>query len=281
MKHVFTFFLVFILNQSYSQDYIPLLGIDKLWQIGLINGEGCPNPNSTICYTTDLQFQDEVEINGVNYYHGVFFWDDVYLREDTVLKKVFINYQEEEKLLYDFSISVGDTITVFDLSFGPFVELILLEIDFVETEDGLLRRRYHFDGPWSIIWVEGIGNTTLGIMNQTEGFGTWTTLLCFSQAGIELAGESCTVGISEFQVQDSRLEIFPNPASTRLNVRIPQGTVVDHVILVDAMGRIIQGSYSENLESVSLNIESLPLGLYTLILTSEDGELFSSKFVKE
>ncbi len=100
--------------------------------------------------------------------------------------------------------------------------------------------------------------------------------------------ENCSLGLSEFQVQDSRLELWPNPVSTGLNVRIPRGIAVDQVTLVDAMGRVIedsrfqiQGSQSDNLESLSLNLESLPAGLYTIIMTSDEGGLYSGKFMKE
>ena len=59
-------------------------------------------------------------------------------------------------------------------------------------------------------------------------------------------------------------------------------------MLIDAMGRVIQdfkfkvqGSYSDNLEPFSLNLESIPVGLYTIIMTSDDGGLYSGKFMKE
>ena len=90
-------------------------------------------------------------------------------------------------------------------------------------------------------------------------------------------------------LEASKLEIWPNPNSgAELNIRIPQEVTVESVVLVDARGRIIpdskfqiHGSYSDNLESITLNLESLSSGLYSLILTSRDGRVFSEKVVVE
>jgi hypothetical protein len=90
-------------------------------------------------------------------------------------------------------------------------------------------------------------------------------------------------------LEASKLEIWPNPNSgAELNIRIPQEVTVESVVMVDARGRIIpdskfqiHGSYSHNLKSITLNLESLSSGLYSLILTSRDGRVFSEKVVVE
>ena len=90
-------------------------------------------------------------------------------------------------------------------------------------------------------------------------------------------------------LEASKLEIWPNPNSgAELNIRIPQEVTVESVVLVDARGRIIpdsmfqiHGSYSDNLESITLNLESLSSGLYSLILTRRDGRVYSEKVVVE
>jgi hypothetical protein len=59
-------------------------------------------------------------------------------------------------------------------------------------------------------------------------------------------------------------------------------------VMVDALGRIIpnskfniQGSGQFKLESVILNLESLPTGLYTLLITTKDGGVYSEKVMIE
>jgi hypothetical protein len=43
----------------------------------------------------------------------------------------------------------------------------------------------------------------------------------------------------------------------------------------------IQSSYSDNLESAILNLEFLAPGLYSLILTTQDGAVYSEKVIIE
>jgi hypothetical protein len=99
------------------------------------------------------------------------------------------------------------------------------------------------------------------------------------------------------EYETGSLRIFPNPLSGgELNIHFPQEVRVERVMLVDSQGRVIpdskfkaraelgrsiQGPYSDHLESLILNLESLAPGLYTLIITTHDGLLFSEKVVVE
>ena len=246
------------------------------------------------------------------------------VREDTTKKVWFRHFGLEEWvpeflftelytdtseiMLYDFNLEIGDSVTTFAES-----EEYIKTVTSIDIDAYTGRRIYVFDynsefpsfGPL----IEGIGSI------DSSPFARWAingaivgasvNLNCFSQNGEQIYvvnedpsiwPENCDwiyVGLQELQMQE--LAIYPNPASTRLTVRIPQGSAVDLVTLVDAMGRIIedsrfkacaelgrsiQGSQSDNLESLSLNLESLPAGLYTLLLSTEDGAQFSGKFVK-
>ena len=239
------------------------------------------------------------------------------VREDTTKKVWFRHFGLEEWvpeflftelytdtseiMLYDFNLEIGDSVTTFAES-----EEYIKTVTSIDIDAYTGRRIYVFDynsefpsfGPL----IEGIGSI------DSSPFARWAingaivgasvNLNCFSQNGEQIYvvngdpsiwSENCDeihVGLQEFQMQV--LEVFPNPASSSLNVRIPQGTVVHHVMLVDAMGRIIEGSkfkvpgsYSNDLESSTLNVESLPVGLYTVLLSTEEGGQYSGKFVKE
>ena len=56
------------------------------------------------------------------------------------------------------------------------------------------------------------------------------------------------------------LEVWPNPytpgSSAPLGVRLPKGLQVDHVMLVDAMGRVIEDSRFKVLTAITLNLKS-------------------------
>ena len=109
----------------------------------------------------------------------------------------------------------------------------------------------------------------------------------------DLEWQGCApVGLGELEIRDLKLEVWPNPypagSSAPLGVRFPQEVVVERVVMVDAKGRIIpdskfkvQGSYSDNLESAILNLESSPPGLYTLLITTQYGAVYSGKVIIE
>jgi hypothetical protein len=110
----------------------------------------------------------------------------------------------------------------------------------------------------------------------------------------DLEWQGCApVGIGEFEIlsrnDGMKLEIYPNPVSgNEINIRFPQEVVVERVVMVDAKGRIIpdskfkvQGSYSDNLESAILNLEFLAPGLYSLLITTRDGSVYSGKVIVE
>jgi hypothetical protein len=133
------------------------------------------------------------------------------------------------------------------------------------------------------------GYVMVGKFNSPEDPYDKTWLVKVDACG-DLVWQGCApVGISEFQIPDSRLEIYPNPVSgNEINIRFPQEVMVEKVVMVDALGRIIpnskfniQGSGQFKLESVILNLESLPTGLYTLLITTKDGGVYSEKVMIE
>jgi len=86
------------------------------------------------------------------------------------------------------------------------------------------------------------------------------------------------------------LRLYPNPASDFVRVVAPSGVGGSAgwaaFSIIDITGKEVlhsefRVSSSENFESGTLNIESIPAGLYTLIATTKDGKVFSSKLVVE
>jgi len=57
--------------------------------------------------------------------------------------------------------------------------------------------------------------------------------------------------------------VYPNPANTIVNVRLPEGISGAAIRLLDAMGRVVRSeTFSE--ENIQLNISGLPMGIYFL-----------------
>ncbi|MBK8846793.1 MAG: hypothetical protein IPO27_09730 [Bacteroidetes bacterium] len=95
-----------------------------------VHGQNLNFPDSTAIWSVydEKYFVDgDSTYNSVNYKKYLFTNDSIVttgtffalLREDTVQKKVFsiASGSTQEQLLYDFSLSVNDTITVYPISF--------------------------------------------------------------------------------------------------------------------------------------------------------------------
>ena len=180
-----------------NYNYVPLVheGNDRQKRnvVFLLTNSDYPND-----YFTEIQsIRDDIVLDGVDY--KLVWTESVHqskgiagaVREEN--KKVYFRRYldqsyEDEVLLYDFNLAVGDTVTV-----GQYGEtLMLMEVSEVEV-NGAMRRKYGFgdpnDGvsPYSEIyeyWIEGVGSN-YGFLNS--GYESWVgsfiQLLCYHENG--------------------------------------------------------------------------------------------------
>jgi hypothetical protein len=129
------------------------------------------------------------------------------------------------------------------------------------------------------------GYVMVGNFNSPEDPYDKTGLVKVDACG-DLVWQGCDpVGIQEFQIQDSRLELYPNPVSGNdLNIRFPREVVVERVVITDALGRFEDLKFEigsdGNLKSQIPNLKC-PTGLYSLLITTRDGSVYSGKLVIE
>jgi len=196
MKTLFATSLVFVSLLAFGQSPYQIADSTKRWNTvtyGFFawNIVGCNGTKTT-------RFQEEVIINNTPFFK-VFEasdsllqnWSHIgYLREDTLSKKVYyadLN-AEEIGLIYDFSLSVGDSVIVenYYVGYPEDVQMVCDSIDFIEI-NGRTRKRLFLQTPgyWQYdIWIEGIGSTSglfySGFIFAGYG-GGGPDLLCCSQ----------------------------------------------------------------------------------------------------
>ena len=87
-----------------------------------------------------------------------------------------------------------------------------------------------------------------------------------------------TVGVSEGDVIVHPYTLYPNPAQSQLRMALSPDVQPSLVELYDLQGRRIlsQGNAFERID-----MSRLPVGIYTLRVTLQDGQVFSDKVVKE
>lgn len=146
-------------------------------------------------YTTFFhRFEGDTVIDGNTYkmvwiaedeYYQEWFFYGAFVREENG-KVYYREYFGEEGLIYDFNITLGDTITISNPLAPEGILLTFEEIDEVETEDGYRERWKLVKDEFSIpeYWIEGIGSES-GVLNSGTGvFGGYCgsyTLLCLHE----------------------------------------------------------------------------------------------------
>lgn len=84
--------------------------------------------------------------------------------------------------------------------------------------------------------------------------------------------------VAEFDFEET-LEVYPNPASDFLQLKLPEETLQNpKVFVTDASGRIV---LSQNLNDHSLRIDQLPSGVYQLTISSEGKFPLRAAFIKK
>jgi len=208
--------------------------------------------------------------------------------------------ETNERALYDYTASVGDTIdraanypSLNSIDDPSFV-IVLSSIDTVMVSNEP-RRGFRYSIPNSsensYQVIEGVGST-LGFLNDREGFlaaiaavdpVVISELLCFSVSGAtEYTGPSYVGNCLRADILDNTFSpelsasigVFPNPASGEINIsgldKVPgRGTWTIEIINVDGK-KILVSSIGSASPNHRLNLRTLPAGSYLFRFTKGD-----------
>ncbi|MDP5081733.1 MAG: T9SS type A sorting domain-containing protein, partial [Winogradskyella sp.] len=94
-----------------------------------------------------------------------------------------------------------------------------------------------------------------------------------------------TIGDPDEEEQDFKFDIFPNPASNFVNVKLSGSDILTHVYLYDMTGKLLYSTRisNENMSNPSvtkINISMLPSGIYYIKLADIKRELTKKLVVK-
>jgi hypothetical protein len=174
------------------------------------------------------------------------------IRQDTLNKKIYVILSDSttERILYDFSLQVGDTINsvLHDLAancFGFNTEIIT-SIDSIQV-NGNYHRVFHFQGsctgPNGGSYIEGIGSD-FGLLFPNRMDETESHLSCLkvnNQTYYPNSSGPCELVVSITSLEENNeFTIFPNPVTETITITLP--TESDNhkaCSLLDASGREI------------------------------------------
>ncbi len=216
---------------------------------------------------------------------------EYFLEADSVAKKVYILYDRWDtvtnRVLYDYSKTVGDTITVENYGNSNFT------IDWFILKDSIMtinQKAFRYldvgrsAGPSQIYkdrWIEGIGSIrhpSAPILEIPGSFEADFHLVCFTDRGSNFQYEPKIIPDTTFSC-DSYLDapaysitdyshVFPNPFKDYITLSNP----TDHVIklkIFTPTGEVKHQSILRAMDNVRLETQNWSKGLYILTLTDK------------
>jgi len=221
---------------------------------------------------------------------------EFYLREDSGKWYQRYNQNDFEKLLFDFTLNVGDVVSLhsWDGTYGV-QTLQVISIDAVTMYDGSIRNQWTLQysensdlAGYTEIWIEGMGNQSTGLIHSLSltCIDLNTVLHCFLELEERLypayefpeGVDCCTpVGLTE-TLASAEIILSPNPATSELNIQCAAS--IQSIKVSDLTGRIVFSSQPYN-SSTKICIESLSTGCYLLSVASENGTIETLKFIKD
>jgi hypothetical protein len=177
------------------------------------------------------------------------------------------------------AISAGDFNTVRSFSFSPAVAVAASQLVYLGmAQPANTTLGYYPFGAYlnpylsTSYFTNAITGGTLALLTANLG-----------QFGIEanFAGTCGPMGINNAVVSsDNNVTVYPNPASTTLNVKLGSVTDKATVVVYNAIGQIVIASQEVNDNSTEINVSNLVKGVY-ILKVSNGKEVSNTKFVIE
>lgn len=183
-------------------------------------------------------------------------------------KKIYIYGDNEDTLLYDFDLIVGDTLA---MTFNQWYEnIVVTSIDSILVGNHY-RKIFNLDNVENPLLIEGIGHEHGFIEPFLPIFECGNFLNCFSANDTTYYpnfNESCDFNVDiEERTARSTIRFFPNPAHDYLSIQFESNEQIEEVYSYTAIGKQQKMEFQEvegNL--IKVDLSNLKPGLYIIQL---------------
>ncbi len=257
-----------------------------------------------------LIVENDTTINNIDYKKianqgdHCYYTNYTFVREDTISKKVYYNYFDTDIMIYDFSLTAGDTIKstfqyyefelVLDSISGllpQYPACILPPEVFIQNPKVFYLTDLKYPNSAQIIWIEGIGN----ISNPFISYLPWTAgdmgdaLLChFDETGFQdyhyvycEEPEPCQgpVLINTIDKTEPEINFYPNPFFDKVYLEVSgKENFIKSIEYYNSEGQFIR---SENeISSQNINLSGFDSGLIYVIIRTKKGNAITKKLIK-
>lgn len=209
-----------------------------------------------------------------NFYNG--YWAP--LREESN-RWYTIDDNEEDVLLYDFTLTIGDTVNSYANFYGGPGIITVVSIDTIVL-DGEPKKRFNLSENFGAEYIiEDVGAST-GIWEPLIWFEDYSILNCYAKDFIPvwINPESGTCDVSTV-IKEPRINIdlhaFPNPflITTTIEFELKERSKIQISIYNSIGTKVCQINdvYEHGYHKITWSPIHLPAGLYYVVLRSEDG----------
>ena len=284
----FILFTILEIQKVYSQEYAPVVSAGNIssWNLPFI---------TMASVHTDSIYSIEIE-NGYFelWYRGKYLETPEYqgkIRSDeshTLLYWVAPD-AEEEKLIMNLNLEIGDEFEFTDLYGRPFAATV----DAIYEEYGLKHIQFDYDlGTTSIgqdlyspklTFIEGVGPNWGFCCQVTPYF-----FICkhnnqeLFYALETLYIKDCRIvtpwGINNFNTE-SLITIYPNPANNEITISSNNNSLLTNITIMNFLGQTVC-EYVPNRNSINLNVSNLQQGVYFIKSISNNNNNVILKFIK-
>jgi len=285
-------------NNKINNDYYPLVQEGKMWITSY--------PDMSLMKETDQRycmFYGDTTIDG-KVYKKIYTTNSTipifpknwkiggFMREDED-KKVWQRFVSanvnEEGLIYDFSLQIGDSFNMWPFTFSsqfPPLWVTVTNITYETMLDGETRKVIWFtDNYFGNFWIEGIGNERK-LFREHSPPGDEVILKCYYENNLLIYNnykydflKPCkypSMGIETYR--NNNINIYPNPVNNTLNIENANNFYVNSIHLANIQGQIIK-QFESN--STKLDVSDIPSGFYFIKLSTSSGNIIQKIVINQ
>jgi hypothetical protein len=132
------------------------------------------------------------------------------------------------------------------------------------------------DGP--TVWIEFACQNGVVVQNQIHYHSVWRDH--DSDYGVDLTGDpidESTASVSDFS--NGKIRLYPNPATDKVYVSLPEAVTNANVAIVDISGKKVLSKTISG-STIEIDVHTLAKGTYILRMNENSGKTFNAKFIK-
>ncbi|MDR2084882.1 MAG: T9SS type A sorting domain-containing protein [Bacteroidales bacterium] len=291
--HIVLILGIFTANaQNNTDDYYPLVEEGKVWSELVFTSDPSGLPNYDY-YTVYYKIYGDTIANDI-YYKKIYrtarenaiFPDDwvidFYIRENDNKQILYKrSLSGWERMLYDFSLEVGDILPEEIYEGG---DIIIESITYELMENGEERKVFWLSDYCHVpeFWIEGVGSS-FGLEKTLGGFITGGSykLLCHWQNETLLYHNSSyeTCFESSLLIENySKFNIYPNPVKDILHIQNTDNSDINCISLININGQVIE-QYQP--KTTQINISNIKEGIYFIRFSTKERDIIQKIVIEK